>query len=73
MLSNILYTKNMKTKMGRPVLPKGEAKNIVICARFTASENREIEAAIKCEKISKPEWVRNSLISAAKRGTVAAS
>lgn len=59
--------------MGRPVLPKGEAKNIVICARFSAVENHEIEAAIKREKTSKPEWVRNSLISAAKHGSVVAS
>lgn len=60
----------MKTKMGRPVLPKGEAKTLLVAARFTASEGKRIDAAIKRAKQDKPEWVRNTLLSAAGDATV---
>jgi len=55
----------MKTKMGRPKLPKGEAKGELIAARFSALEAKQIHAAIARSGRTKPEWVRNSLLSSA--------
>jgi hypothetical protein len=55
----------MKPKMGRPVLPKGEAKGVLIGARFSPDEANKVHAAIRREKLVKSEWVRKTLLSAA--------
>jgi hypothetical protein len=55
----------MKTKMGRPVLPKGEAKGEVFSVRVSADAAGKIHQAIKKSGLSKPEWARNALIRAA--------
>ena len=51
--------------MGRPKLAKGQAKGVVIGARFAPAESRCIHSAIKRSGNSKPEWVRKALLSAA--------
>jgi hypothetical protein len=56
----------MKKKMGRPKLPKGETKDILIGARVAPEENKAILAAIAKSPHSKSEWIRKALISAAK-------
>ena len=58
----------MKTKMGRPKLPKGEAKGVVIGARFSQAESAVIHTAIKNSKQEKPAWVRTALLDAAIKG-----
>ena len=55
----------MKTKMGRPVLPKGEAKGEVFSVRVAADAAGKIHQAIKKSGMKKPDWARNALISAA--------
>ena len=55
----------MKPKMGRPVLPKGEAKGVLIGARFSPDEASKVHAAVKQAKLIKSDWVRKTLLSAA--------
>jgi hypothetical protein len=53
-----------KPKMGRPKLPKGEAKGRVMPVRFSPDEVRRIAAAAagKNQKVS--EWIRSTLNAA---------
>lgn len=51
--------------MGRPKLPKGQAKGVLIGARFSPPEAKIVAAAARRSKQVKSEWVRQSLISAA--------
>lgn len=53
--------------MGRPMLSE-TAKDVLIGARFGAEEAKTVQAAVKRAKIGKSEWVRNTLLSAAKIG-----
>ena len=55
----------MKTKMGRPKLPKGTANSVLFAVRIAAQEAEKIQAAIKKSGMEKPEWARMALISAA--------
>ena len=55
----------MKTKMGRPKLPKGEAKGVLIGARFAPDEARRVESAAKHARQTKSNWVREKLLDAA--------
>lgn len=54
----------MNKKMGRPTLPKGEAKGVLIGARFSPDEAKKVVAAVKSAKLNKSEWVRKILLSA---------
>jgi hypothetical protein len=56
----------MKTKMGRPKMPKGTANSVLFAVRIAANEADAIRSAIKKSGLKKPEWARNALISAAK-------
>lgn len=51
--------------MGRPKLAKGEAKDILIGARFSPDESKAVHAAIKQSGTVKSEWIRKALLSAA--------
>lgn len=51
--------------MGRPKLPKGESKDILIGARFSPDERRVVESAAKRDGLGKSEWIRKALLSAA--------
>jgi hypothetical protein len=55
----------MKTKMGRPTLPKGEAKGEVFSVRVASEAAEKIHQAIKKSGLTKPDWARNALINAA--------
>jgi len=54
----------MKTKMGRPILPKGQAKGVLIGARFSLDESKRVHDAVKKSGKNKSEWVRDKLLSA---------
>lgn len=54
----------MKPKMGRPKLAKGEAKGVLIGARFTPDESKRVHAAIKQSGKNKSDWIRAALLSA---------
>ena len=55
----------MRAKMGRPKLPKGKAKGVLIGARFSPPQARIVVEAVKRAKRVKSEWVRTVLLSAA--------
>jgi hypothetical protein len=65
-----MLTESQKPKMGRPKLAKGHAKGVIIAARFSDSESKEIDQAINRDGIPKPDWVRKSLLSSARRGNL---
>jgi hypothetical protein len=60
-----MLTKYMKTKMGRPKLPKGTANSVLFAIRIAANEADKIQRAIKKSGLPKPEWARNALVNAA--------
>lgn len=51
-------------KVGRPKLPKGEAKGKIVPVRFSAEERKAIETAAKSKKLSVSEWIRGTLQAA---------
>jgi hypothetical protein len=55
----------MKPKMGRPKLPKGKVRGILILTRISQEENKVIEEAIRRSKLIKSEWTRKALLSVA--------
>jgi hypothetical protein len=57
----------MKPKMGRPKLPKGEKKNVLLGAKFAPDESKQIHAAVLRAAIGKSEWIRNTLLTAARK------
>ena len=57
--------KSMKSKMGRPKLPKGTANTILFAVKIAANEADKINRAIHKSGLSKPEWARQALIQAA--------
>jgi hypothetical protein len=56
----------MSKKMGRPRLAKGMARGKIIAARFSPSETKEIETAVKRSGKKSPDWVRASLLTSAR-------
>jgi len=52
--------------MGRPPLPKGTTKGVLIGARFSPDESKRVHDAVKRAKQVKSEWVRKTLLTAAK-------
>lgn len=57
----------MKPKqMGRPKLAKGEAKGVLIGARFAPDEAKTVHDAVKRSGLVKSDWIRNTLLAAAK-------
>ena len=55
----------MSKKMGRPKLPKSEARSIMLSTRVNAEENKAIEKAIKESGADKTAWFRDALLKAA--------
>jgi hypothetical protein len=55
----------MKTKMGRPKMPKGTANTVLFAVKIAANEAQKIQRAIDKSGLTKPDWARNALISAA--------
>ena len=51
-------------KMGRPKLPKGEAKGKLIALRLSADDVKRITATSKAKKQSVSEWMRSALNAA---------
>lgn len=50
---------NLKPKkMGRPKLPKGDAKGRIVPVRFNASDLKRIESAAKASQKTVSEWIR---------------
>ena len=66
-VKNFLIPKCMKKKMGRPKLPKGEAKAFQIGVRFNSQEAVKIKSAIAKARMTIANWARNALMNAARR------
>jgi uncharacterized protein (DUF1778 family) len=52
-------------KVGRPKLPKGEAKGKIVPVRLDPDDLRLVTAAAKASSEALSEWIRNALRSAA--------
>jgi hypothetical protein len=56
--------KQIKPKIGRPKLPKGEAKGRIVPVRFSAEEVKRITAAASAKDQKVSEWIRSTLNAA---------
>ena len=56
--------KQTKPKIGRPKLPKGEAKGRIVPVRFNAHDMKRIESAAKASQKTVSEWIRGAITSA---------
>lgn len=57
----------MKTKkIGRPKLAKSEFKGVLVGARFALDEAKQVNDAVKRSGKGKSDWIRNTLLSAAR-------
>ncbi len=50
-------------KAGRPPLPKGNAKAVMLRVRVTAVERTAIEKAAKASSRTASEWIRSTLLA----------
>lgn len=48
-------------KVGRPKLPKGEAKGKIVPVRFTADDLKAMAAAARAKRQSISEWIRGTI------------
>jgi hypothetical protein len=56
----------MKAKMGRPKVPKAKLRGILIQARLSSEENKEIQASISKSPHNRSDWIRIALLSSAR-------
>jgi hypothetical protein len=54
-------------KVGRPKMPKGEAKGRIVPVRFTGDDLKVMESAAKASKQNVSEWIRSTLNAAIQR------
>jgi len=59
-----LAQRKKANKVGRPKLPKGEAKGRIVPVRFATDDLRQITAAAKARKQTLSEWIRSTLQAA---------
>jgi hypothetical protein len=48
-------------RVGRPKLPKGEAKGRIVPVRFTGDDLKTMAAAAKASKQTLSEWIRSTI------------
>jgi hypothetical protein len=51
-------------KIGRPRLPKGDAKGRIVPVRFNANDLKRIESAAKASEKTVSEWIRGIVTTA---------
>jgi hypothetical protein len=56
--------RSIKPKVGRPKLPKGEAKGTIVPVRFNAPDLKRLEAAARASRKTVSEWIRGAIASA---------
>lgn len=56
--------------MGRPKIPKDQAKGRLLSVRFTADEMRSLEKEAEKQGISLSEFTRKTLLSAIRKTTI---
>jgi hypothetical protein len=57
-------TKPAPKKVGRPKLPKGNAKGRIVPVRFSNDDIKRIESAAKASHKTVSEWIRETLSGA---------
>ena len=57
--------KTKPRKVGRPKLPKGEAKGRIVPVRFNPEDLKRIAAKAKSDGVTVSEWIRRTLNAAA--------
>jgi len=50
-----------KAKVGRPKMPKGEAKGRIVPVRFTADDLKAMAARAKASDQNISEWIRSTI------------
>jgi hypothetical protein len=50
-----------RRKVGRPKLPKGEAKGRIVPVRFTGDDIKAMDTAARLSKQTLSEWIRNTI------------
>lgn len=53
-----------KAKVGRPKMPKSQAKGRIVPVRFDSDAIKAVEAAAKANSQTVSEWIRSTLRSA---------
>jgi len=53
-----------KPKIGRPKLPKGDAKGRVVPVRFNPNDIKRIEQAARASQKTVSEWIRGTVTAA---------
>jgi predicted HicB family RNase H-like nuclease len=53
-----------KAKIGRPKMPKGQAKGRIVPVRFNSEAIKAVETAAKAKGQTVSEWVRGTLEAA---------
>jgi predicted HicB family RNase H-like nuclease len=53
-----------KAKVGRPKLPKGEAKGVVLQSRVQPAEKAAYQRAAKSQDVDLSTWIRQTLNAA---------
>jgi hypothetical protein len=56
--------KQTKPKIGRPKLPKGEAKGRIVPIRLNAQDAKRIESAARASQKTISEWIRGAITTA---------
>ena len=54
-------------KVGRPALPKGNAKDVMLRVRVTPDDLKAMKAIAKSGKLSVSEWIRSTISDAIKQ------
>ncbi len=56
-----LAQQKQNRKVGRPKLPKGEAKGRIVPVRFTADDLKAMAAAAKASNQTASQWIRSTI------------
>jgi hypothetical protein len=56
--------KQTKAKIGRPKLPKGEAKGRIVPIRLNAQDRKRVESVAKASQKTVSEWIRGAITMA---------
>jgi hypothetical protein len=59
-----LNEQKKRKKVGRPKLPKGQAKGRIVPVRFAIGDLKVIESAAKSKNQTVSEWIRGTLDAA---------
>jgi len=57
----------MGKKMGRPRLAKKDTLGAIFAVRLRPQEARNVSAAIRASGQTKPDWLRDALLAAARK------